>query len=611
MSRLLAAVRLEFALFLVLALGILIGNRDAVQIGFRSLYVVETVTLLVGLTMLAKTLAVPHIRSLVRSRLQPGLIPVFLVLLIGAAELIRSDWTTYAVRQSVINFYAFFVLVFVFAMTRRDLLLRFLYICLTVGSLFIAAKLFWYTVNGVGYREEEFRVLHNEVDVIAIPIAFMGLLVCRKALWAVSKPMYVLLFAATSFALIAPFKRTSFIALGLCGVVYLLVMGRRLRWKPVAAFVAVCAALPAVGWALLALVRPDLLAGITAFIARKLDIFHEGNASWRWLAWRVAWQKFLKTPIFGNGFGQQILDTRVWYVDTFDPHNSYLAFLVHNGIVGGLALLALLVIAAVKYVRLIRRLQGHPDVDLVVFYFLSFTFVLFFPLFNVMLENQYQSIFYWFFVAGPFYLGHLLESPSPEPAWTPRERSIDAVAVVALAAYVGLVVSPLNYTRVIDVYSTSAHGQNPSVYESEGEAFAKVRDVMAKRIRFEVKADPTDAGIHVTANKQEGFAGLTWVLPHVFRIYRVPDLAKYALVVDYAAPPAFAPVFTLRNTAHEARSAQSETHGQTARVWLREYMADGFLDDPSEVKFCLELPSTATRTDFTITGVSIRHEDAL
>ena len=611
MPRILAAVRLEFALFLALLLGILIGNREAVQIGFRSLYVVEAVTALVGALMLAKAVTVPTVRAPLLRRVDASLAPVLAVLLIGAVELLRGDWTTYAVRQSVINFYAFFVLVFVYIFSRRDLLLRFLYLCLSIGSLFIAGKLFWYTINGIGYREESFRVLHNEVDVIAIPIAVIGLLVCRKALWQVNRPMYVLLSVAAVFALIAPFKRTSYIGLALCGLVYLLVMGRRLRARHVLGFAAACAALPGALWAGLAVFRPDLLAGISAFITRKFDIFHEGNASWRWLAWRVAWQKFQKAPLFGAGFGQQILDTRIWYVDTHDPHNSYLAFLVHNGLIGGVALLAVLIVAGVKYLQLLKALRGRPGFELVLFYFLSWVFVLFFPLFNVMLENQYQSIFFWFFVAGPHYLGHVLADDSPAVPYSRRERAIDIGALALLAAYAAAIVSPLNYTRAIDVYSTSARGQNPSVYESVDEAFAKARDVMAKRIRFEVRADVGDTGIRVDANKQAGFAGLTWVLPHIYRIYRIPDLADYALVVEFTGDLGFTPAFTLRNTAHASRTVQSEVHGQTARVWFRDYMADDFLADPSEVKFCFELPATAIHTSFTITNVSIRHKDAL
>ena len=611
MHPLLTAIRAEFLLFLFLTLGVLIGNRDFVQWGFQNLYLVETLTLLVGALMLAKTLAVPTIRAYVRDRWTPALLPVVAVLLIGAGELVRSDWTAYALRQSVINFYAFFVLVFVYIFPRRDLFLRFLYTALVVGSLFIAAKLFWYTVNGIGYREESFRVLHNEVDVIAIPIAFMALLVCRAALWSVSRPMYIALFVATSFALIAPFKRTSFIALAICGLLYVLLMGRQLRWRTVARFVGVLAVLPVLAWVTLAVAKPDVLARLTDFIAHKLDIFHEGNASWRWLAWGVAWKKFLGAPLLGSGFGQQILDTRVWYVDTFDPHNSYLAFLVHNGLLGGAALLALLVVTGVQYRRLLAQTLTADDRALVVFFVLAWVFVLFFPLFNVMLENQYQSLFFWFFTAGPFILRPLLRaSPLPLP-YTPTERAIDIGGGLALLAYVGLILSPLNYTKILDVYTVSAHGQNPSVYEAEGEAFAKVRDVMAKRVRFEVHAEPTDQGIHVHADKQPGFAGLTWVLPNIYRIYRVPNLADYALVVDFTGQPGFTPQFTLRNTDHAARSHPAELVGSTARVWLRDFMADDFLADPSEVKFCLELPTTATHTDFFITRVSIQHRSAL
>ena len=94
------------------------------------------------------------------------------------------------------------------------------------------------------------------------------------------------------------------------------------------------------------------------------DYHADGNAQFRLVRWNLAMQTWLKSPVFGVGFGTDILPT--WLLDieelnTFNyglPHNTYLTILARTGVIG-FALFAFPIVWTLRRIyRLIRRGEG-------------------------------------------------------------------------------------------------------------------------------------------------------------------------------------------------------------------------------------------------------------
>ena len=131
-----------------------------------------------------------------------------------------------------------------------------------------------------------------------------------------------------------------------------------------------CLGLLAVGIVVASPALPDDLPGVRALqnlyaaVVSGADYHADGNAQFRLVRWNLAMQTWLKSPVFGVGFGTDILPT--WLLDieelnTFNyglPHNTYLTILARTGLIG-FALFAFPIVWTLRRIyRLIRRGEG-------------------------------------------------------------------------------------------------------------------------------------------------------------------------------------------------------------------------------------------------------------
>jgi len=162
-------------------------------------------------------------------------------------------------------------------------------------------------------------------------------------------------------------------------------------------------------------IRSEFVASISPQIASDLveppvesraDSYSRGqqkNAHWRIVVWEKAFEELSEQPVFGKGFGSyftapRLKDLKYDYSKNIDPHNSYIHLLMRTGLVG--FFLFALTHLFILYKAFIVMRRGSNDqwrmLKSWLIIFIGFWAVAFL---NVVLENSYGAIPYWF-VAG-------------------------------------------------------------------------------------------------------------------------------------------------------------------------------------------------------------------
>lgn len=509
--------------------GILTLNRTFVQIGFQHLYIVEVSLLALAVYFLLKRSVAGAFKHEFEYMLNPRFLPLFILIGYAVFQLARGFNGVLAIRHSVMIFYSAFLFLFLLTVNNKGRLRNVLAILIVFATLAVGLKLIYFKIIGLDYYGETHRVFHNEVDILAIPVAIVGLLVFRKEFWSRSKVVYIALCVIALAGLILPFKRTSFIGVFAALVVYFIIS---LKKETVVSLLKIAGiallgtgALIALGYILF----PDRVADIFEFVLEKLDITSEGNAVWRWQAWEMAIEKFMTSPIIGIGYGKQIINIPFAMTEAIDPHNSYLAFLVYNGIIGFGLFMGIVFKSFVMYFKMLRDKAYEGARQYIQFFLLGLTFCFVYPFFNVMLENQYQGIFFWFFLTGPYLIQRIF-GPGADDRKVVAEKGKAGLFItigmgIVLLAYGGLIVSPMNYTKFFEVYEPSQGGRLPVVQygdNSEGQKMIIYPD--------------TDGVYFKYTNTGDEKLALRWALPDFYRLYRIPDINRYRLVMELAEP---------------------------------------------------------------------------
>jgi len=472
----------EYVLASTMVWGILLFNRSFTHVNFRQIYLTELL-LAVGLLAVAIAFVVPpRRREPLASFGWWEYAPLLLLAGIGVVTLALS-WRQglYAVRQSFIVLYVAFVPFFIVAFDSADRLKRFLQACLIPVSAVIFAKIAFF-LSGHQLAEEPYRVAHDEVDVLFSALALIGLFVFGHRFTGRARPLALLLLATNASVLIFTMKRSAYLGL-LASAAVILALDRaslRRHWRAVLA----AALALAVGGVLVALVPKEREGPALQLVTQKLDVGHEDNSTWRLDAWRVAADRFLESPVLGRGYGKRILETALRNVNTADPHNSFLALLVYNGLLGLAALGWVVTSAWRSYLGTLRH-SGDQELRLLALFGLGgLTFLLVYAFFNVALENQRLAVFFWLFIAGAFIVREkprVAEAAAAPAAWSWRQS---AVPTLALLAYLGAVFHPSNAWQVLSIYSPRQGGPLPLLLgrDTQGEEMSAAPEGLTLRL---------------------------------------------------------------------------------------------------------------------------------
>jgi O-antigen ligase len=453
-------VSVEYLLASSMVCGILLFNRAFAHVNFRQIYLTE---FLLALGLLATAGAAFARHDCLASVKWSNHAPELLWAGLGLATLALS-WTLglLAVRQSLIVLYVALVPLFVTAFDSPARLKHFLRTCLLVFSAIIPAKLVAFLLLGRRHANEPYRVAHDGVDAVFSSLALIGLFVFRRR-FAQRPWLFGSLAVANALVLALTMKRSAYLGLLVAGVVLMVSDRGSRRNRDALLKGALAVALIGLTVATVVVIAGEPALGV---VAKKLDIQHDNNASWRLAAWSVAYARFRANPILGAGYGKPILATAIGGVDTMDPHNSFLALMVYNGILGLAALLWLLAHTTRSYLSTLRDTTDDELKRLTLFLMGGLAFMVVYAFFNVALEIQRFSIFFWLFVA----CAHVVRRP-PRLAATAAEAAHPwpwlhrGVPALALLVYLGAVFHPSNRPQELPIYSPRHGGQLPVLLE--------------------------------------------------------------------------------------------------------------------------------------------------
>jgi hypothetical protein len=580
--------------------GIVTFNREFVHIGFRQFYVTEVLLLGTLLAALLSALFSPQYHAILRGFCGRQFVLFHLLGIYAVVWLLaQHEQGLLAVRHSMMVFSAAFVVLFALAFASPGALAGTLRYLLVLSSTFNAAKILRSWMIGASMEDEPLRVAHNEVDVICASLSLVGLMVLSRRdgrrRWLLLGPLMV----ANLFILTLTVKRTAILGLLVALVLGAALSGHKRTRPRVVGIAAVAALLAAV---VLALMNGGHAGPMAAFIANKFQFMTETNATWRLTAWHLAWQRFLEAPWLGIGYGLPILQSSLRHVRTADPHNSILAFFVRHGVVGGTLFLALIVQACVRYVRRIKSSLPGDERSLTLFFFLAFVYMVIFASFNVVLENQYEGIFFWFALSGAFILaapGASTAGPSSSEGGAGQGASqghaafsrspltwIRGTALAGAVVYVLLIVSPWNYLPTIAIYTAARRAQVPLAETGRGTTV----EVVSVRSGLQVDVDPrwpahSAVMWALPENLTDDFRlqmpprewwnrwlAVSWILPEDFTrsVRRGTD---YAIVLELGSPDqAHKPyVFILEDIWGRRYQATGRAVGDSRVVSLREF----------------------------------------
>jgi len=124
------------------------------------------------------------------------------------------------------------------------------------------------------------------------------------------------------------------------------------------------------------------------------------NSHWRIVVWTKALEEFYRQPLLGKGFGSYFTAPRLKYLKydyskNIDPHNSYLHLLMRTGLIG-FVLFLLPHFLLLSRVLTVLRHGSASQWQTVKPWLLILTGLSAIALFNVVLENPYGAISYWF-----------------------------------------------------------------------------------------------------------------------------------------------------------------------------------------------------------------------
>lgn len=481
---------------------IMIFGQKFTHLGFGRLYAVEFIIILLSLSLALSYLLSSHVRQKINLLATRQLAPLSLLIALGTATLIACiDNGFLAFRQSLITLYAGLVFIYIFAFKSEESLQRFLLISLLFFSFYISAKLMINLHLGLTHEDEPYRVKHDEVDAIFSALALLGIAAYRKPLINSHKMLFFIVIFLNASILLLTIKRTAIIGL-FAGLIFIFLREKiyqQINRRHVAFTLLVLVVSIAIG---LGVFREQLDLAINIAV-KKINVLNENNSTWRLQAWQVALDDFRNSPIWGNGYGHRILKTSIKGVDTMDPHNSYLALLAYNGVIGFSLLIATIFISLKKYFQLLQDPQDADRKNLIHFFCASLLFMIVYAFFNVTLEVQRLALFFWFFVGGSFLIDRL-KTEIPAEREKAHVFSLNALKgifiIIALSIYFVSLNLPQNHIKRIDIYLAENQGQYPEVVSPVTDGARIIRN-------------QSDFTVILDAQDTSTFTELNWILP--------------------------------------------------------------------------------------------------
>lgn len=498
----------EYAIMLFAFAGLVTFNKSFAYVGMGNIYVTEFLSIVcllgVGFKFLHRRNSglVSYNKETIQYVIS-NFWPLLLILFYAIVRLVLDiDYGFQAVRHSMIFFYTvLFTLLFISTVrNEKQLFFLFVYVLIILSSLFNGTKiiLYKYLDYTLNYDEPE-RVFHVETDTICASISLLGLLVYRNYFLKKSKILFVVLIALNLIILFLTVKRSAAISIVPSLIIYALLTKTQFRIRKVFLFLAAIAGIISLSILVWNFISPESIHHYWDYLYYKFSP-HEINASWRLEAWKIAWRKFIDAPLWGIGYGPKIITSPINNVDTNDPHNSYLAFLVRHGC---LIFCAYLFFIIKTYVTILREVRIAPRGSIqyqnAVFICLGLSSLVVFAFFNVVLENQYEGIFFNFFLSAIYVaraqrLNLFYDSNSSDR----RMINYAVIAVAVIFVFYGII--SLNRPATVFVYSANTNYSMPTAMKNN---YSQLTVLSSK-----------DTGINVSCkNDQRSYSELLWFFP--------------------------------------------------------------------------------------------------
>lgn len=464
---------IEFSITAFILAGLITFNKSFAYVGFGSLYITEFMAALCVIGFAAKLTFSFYLGQMIfREVIIEKILLFWPLLLILIYSLVRItmdvDYGFQTIRHSMIFMYTIvFILLFMISIkNEKQFFFLVVYLLIIGSSLFNGSKIIIYKLLGYtfNYNEPE-RVLHNETDIICAILSLLGLLVYRNFFFSRSRVLYVILILFNITILFLTVKRSAVACIIPSLFIYLYVIRDKVDFRKVFLLFGVIVLLCVVSLTIWYSVDQELFTRFADYLSNKAS-WKEKNALWRIQAWAVAWEKFLQSPWFGIGYGPKILDSTINNVDTYDPHNSLLAFLVRHGVF----VTMLYVFFIIKsYVLIAREITLHrrntERFNNMVFVCLGLTAMLIFSFFNVVLENQYEGIFFNFFLCAPYVLTSGTEKIQ-QVIPTGVIKRVGYVTLLLAFGFIFYALSPFNTVTFMPIYSAKTNHSLPVIADN-------------------------------------------------------------------------------------------------------------------------------------------------
>ncbi|HWP83574.1 MAG TPA: O-antigen ligase family protein [Terriglobia bacterium] len=268
------------------------------------------------------------------------------------------------------------------------------------------------TLNGLAYflaQPQERRFISFGIYVL---VALLGVLILSAHRALPSKHRWSLLTILGCGLLLAN-SRTIFVSLGaLLGVILWLGnlsrdRGRRSRSKLLMriAGAAFCVFLTLTqskaGAAFLERVSEEFVSG-------TLEYEEDPNAQYRLLAWEEALDRFLRDPLWGEGYGVPFVFARS--DDDVRPHSTYMTVLYKMGLFGFVPLALLLFLFYMRGFRVLRRTRRHSGSVFLYVLLIGHAAMSLFGVLNLLLESPFLAAPFWLIMGIAFRLMSVLET---------------------------------------------------------------------------------------------------------------------------------------------------------------------------------------------------------
>jgi O-antigen ligase len=148
----------------------------------------------------------------------------------------------------------------------------------------------------------------------------------------------------------------------------------------------------------------------TELVSGTLHYEDDPNASFRFLAWVEAGQRFVQNPIFGEGFGVPFAFEGA--SEDVRPHNTFLTILYKMGLLGFVPAMVLLLGFQWKGWNTLRSFHQQPGALFLYVLLLTQLAMCFFGCLNLLLESPFLGAIFWVILGAGMRMISLIRPPA-------------------------------------------------------------------------------------------------------------------------------------------------------------------------------------------------------